>query len=287
MDYIDSHRGAEVVAGRYYSEREADSKVFIVLLALYGNMDRFVDWEKGEAYFDTQEFLDLVKFAGDYHVEEGPALGQDILGRMKEGGVLLNNRNISTMKDYLTYLSVLEGDAGFIGYPAEEGVPCYGIYGWDAYCVRSGSQCKDGAWAFIEFMLTSRRETGGRDSELTQNFPAIAGTMDYVLEKSMVKEYQKDDTWNYLLDADGNPIELPRWMQEASGESYGIYAATEEDVAAFRELVDQAVFSNNLESRTIYGIVEEELIYYMEGQKTAEDTVEIIQNRVQLFLDEM
>lgn len=286
LDYVDSHRGAEVAGGSYVVESEADAQVVLALVALQANMEYFVNWEKGEAHFDSPQFLHLMQFAKDYHADIRAMRGLDVLSLVQEGKVLFYNRNISTMDDYLTCQAVLEGDAGFIGYPTADGSPYYRLQGWDAYGIRANSGKQEGAWAFIEFLLTAFCEGQEENKKMVFGFPAMADSFEAMLQKSMVKEYQKGEMGDFRCDANGNPIEIPKESKQIAGETYQIYAAAKEDAAAFRELVEKASASRGAENTTVSQIVGEELIYYMDGRKTAEQAVEIIQNRVQLFLNE-
>ncbi|MCM1535627.1 MAG: extracellular solute-binding protein [Clostridium sp.] len=285
LDYVAAGGEAEVVRGSYLSRTEAEAKVVLALLAVYGNLDYFADWEKGEAHFDSPEFLYIMQFAKNYHTTINSVSGKDILSFVRDGGILFYNSDLHHMNDYLVRQAVLDGNAGFIGYPTADGSPCYGIYGQDAYGIWSGSGKKDGAWAFIEFLLTVKASDNEKLKE-SAGFPTMAEEFEAMLQKSMIKSYQKNEMWEFLRDKNGEPIEIPGWSLHLGGESYGVYAAAETDVEAVKELVERASFSSEMRSSTVYGIVDEELIYYMDGAKTAEETVEIIQNRVQLFLDE-
>lgn len=52
------------------------------------------------------------------------------------------------------------------------------------------------------------------------------------------------------------------------------------------EIINGATFISNIYSNSIYRIVEEECITCLSGDRSVEETVNIIQNRVQLYLDE-
>ena len=64
-----------------------------------------------------------------------------------------------------------------------------------------------------------------------------------------------------------------------------LYEATPEDIEVVRELVENA--SGKFKYNTsILKIIEEETSDYFSGQKDIEQVTELIQNRVQLYLEE-
>lgn len=67
----------------------------------------------------------------------------------------------------------------------------------------------------------------------------------------------------------------------------GRAAFTEEDRQAILNMIDHTKRFSVMSSGDIAYIILEELKLYFGGSKTAEDTAAIIQNRVQLYLDEM
>lgn len=66
---------------------------------------------------------------------------------------------------------------------------------------------------------------------------------------------------------------------------YDIPSATDEDIGQFRQLLDNAVMRDG-ELIVVNEIMSEELDVCFSGGRSVEDTVQVIQNRVQLYLDE-
>ena len=64
-----------------------------------------------------------------------------------------------------------------------------------------------------------------------------------------------------------------------------VFKATQEEVDVIRNLIDN-VSGKHAYHVEIVKIIEEEAESYFQGQKTAEQVAEIIQNRVQLYLHE-
>lgn len=207
-----------------------------------------------------------------------------VLERMREGNVLLYNNHIYSVNDYLNRQAALGGDTVYIGYPTLDGRSCSGVSSSKEYVILADSAVKDGAWAFQEFLLTAKKH--GDDNSDWENwsdgFPVMQRALDYSLEQSMCKAYKAGEYGEFLRDEEGNPIEIPISIQD----SWDVYAATPEEVEQLRSLIDSLSFAVTWPRNEIYNIVYGELDICMSGDRSVEETISIIQNRVQLYLDE-
>lgn len=104
------------------------------------------------------------------------------------------------------------------------------------------------------------------------------------IEEACKVEYLYDEEGNLQYDENGQPMQKLKTTWGYGSFNAEIYAATEEEIAAFRELL-KYVDSNQMEE-DIWNIISEEAGAYFEGQKTASEVAGIIQNRVQLYLFE-
>lgn len=90
-----------------------------------------------------------------------------------------------------------------------------------------------------------------------------------------------DESGEPVLDAQGNP------RQQKKGTMNGVeyYAATDEDVEAVSFMIEHigSVYTSN---QIIEDIIYEEISALFAGQSTPQATAELIQDRVQLYLDE-
>ena len=106
--------------------------------------------------------------------------------------------------------------------------------------------------------------------------PSYADRFEKMIEEACKNEYEYDE--------DGNAVERPKSTWSQGSFKTTIYAATEEEIGTFRELLEH-VASGQLEDQMLE-IISEEAGAYFEGQKTASEVAGIIQNRVQLYLFE-
>lgn len=268
MEFVKAHPGAEIYGGPLYGQ----SKESIVPWALLDKGSKYVDWENYKADFTSPEFISLITFAYDY---ESKYAGDSasIVQQIREGNVLLYNFGVWNVDDYLTQKAIFGEEVTFIGYPSIDGEPSYGIRNVQDYGIRSGSPVKEGAWAFLEYMILAQ----GGNSTLQDAFP----TRKTALEE-MFQEAEKEFLSNQ--SSTGQPMgKSGKWQTWQDGIK--IYGAAKEDIQEIQYLIDHAVFVERT-SNPVNNIVYEEVDSYFAGQKTAEETADIIQNRVQLYLDE-
>ena len=89
-----------------------------------------------------------------------------------------------------------------------------------------------------------------------------------------------------ILDENGNPMEESKGSYWVEGqEPIEMYAADQADYDKFMELYN-AVDSVYGYDEEIYNIVREEALAYFNGDKTVQDAAQLIQSRVNLYVNE-
>lgn len=160
------------------------------------------------------------------------------------------------MKTYLWVQEVLADDGVAIGYPTQDGSPCNKLSAYGGYGISASSTHKEGAWAFIEYLVSS--QTGKETYQ--HGIATLRSAMEDMLERSKEEK-------------------------NLSISGYEIPSATDEDIRQFRELLDNAVIRDG-ELDVVDEILTEELDICFSGGRSVDETVDVIQSRVQLYLDE-
>lgn len=102
----------------------------------------------------------------------------------------------------------------------------------------------------------------------------------------MTPEYEKDfSTGEYKKDENGELIEIPKTTWGYDSWTAEIYAATQEEVDAIKELI-AAAKPYDMNDEEIFAIVNEEVTPFFKGQKSAQDVAKVIQSRVSIFISE-
>ena len=97
------------------------------------------------------------------------------------------------------------------------------------------------------------------------------------MESAMEKEY--------YVDEHGNKVETAKMSYVLSDLEIDIYAATKEEVAEYRKIIEGATVLANYE-KEILVMVEEEAEAFWDNKKSAEEVAEIIQSRVKIYVNE-
>lgn len=253
------------------------------IVEYYGLFDNsntaFIDWEKGESHLTQEPFLELLEFARQYADTRGNLLeGKDYAD--EERGKLLQSGKIAAeipfpYMDSLDMLNYLEacfaGKPACIGFPREEG---NGIY-VTAQCLylSSTTEVKDGFQEFVRFLLSKEQQE--RYIRPGKSITALGSDPTITIRNSAIEyliQWKKSEKLS-----DGQRT----WL----GTTYSAAGFTDEQEQRFRFIMENAR-PRDWYTMDIRDIIREELEPYFAGQKTATEVAEILDKRVQLYLDE-
>lgn len=240
-----------------------NSKRFALRMCLGINNDgagRFVDYETGKCYFDSEEFAELLKACSrmkECVTQAGNIIFTDDF--LDAEYMLSDWHYIRNLEDYLADTQQL-GEEMIIGYPGWDGAETAMVpKGMFAIC--SASQNKEGAWDFLEYIMSAELQ-----ERIDWGFPSRRDSFEDYLENSYFQRKQNSELFAYTFIT---------W-QPKGGEAERL-----------RSLVERAVcYRGGIVSNPIWNIVSEEADMYFAGDAGLEDTVQKIQSRVQLYLDE-
>lgn len=243
------------------------------------NTKAFVDYQEGTCHFDTPEFVKILEFANTF--DENPSYGGDYPTQIRENKILLGNLSVHDIASYQMYTMMMEEPVTCIGYPTIDGTRGIYLRGNDIHAITSRSTNKEGAWEFIEYYLSTCQ-----DSMYVYGLSANAEKLEEQFEEAMTPEYEKDfSTGEFKKDEKGELIEIPKTTWGYDSWEAEIYAATQEEVDAIKELINAAKPYNENDEE-IFAIINEEVQAYFKGQKSASDVSKIIQSRVSILVSE-
>lgn len=219
----------------------------------------FVDLEEGRAYFDSEEFTELMEIAKRLAGETEPEEPTEDFARMKEGTRLGTQVEIFQPED-LGLLEAMSGsDLNYIGYPGAEGSRHY-IMAASPITIRAGAEEweKQAAMAFLEVLFSY-------DTQLQLQNINMSARADVFMEQ------------------------IDNMSTSTSCYVNGEIVPMEIDTGKTKEHILQLC-----EKGTIYpmggsvlkDMILEELSAYFNGTASAADAAAILQNRAQLYLDE-
>ncbi len=227
--------------------------------------EHFINYEDMTCSFDGEEFRRMLEACAKWpEYKEYSAEGYLIEQTTKKGDWLFDTCTICKPTNLVTREPSGDPDAyeyegedyasTLVGYPGWEGGE-YRIAAYSILAVNSASQHKDGAWDFLEYMLS-------------EDFQAMVQDMlaQCPVRKDSYEAYTKNDI------EDG-------WWSEA---------LTEKDIRKMDEMLESAKLNDYGRADDPIGkIVSEEAEMYFAGDADLEETVQKIQNRVQNYLNEL
>ena len=267
---------------------------------LNANLGLFIDRETGRADFDSPLFMDYLTFAmtlpteedrwggGDWGSNPGdwarpmpaspaalrllsaspPIEIEPPIGTLPPGGwenpfatgqVLLAEQFLWSFSDLVWMEEQFGGPVTFKGFPSEEGIG--GVLApQNLIGISATTQHVDAAWGFVRTLLTERWQR-----ENVSSFPTNRTILEERIQQSMevpahiAREIESGD-W-------APPIATQAQIDQIMALITGL------DMIAMRD-------------STVVSLIEEELLPFFAGDRSIQETVRIIQNRVQTYLSE-
>lgn len=258
------------------------NRSYLIELLLLGSMDDFIDWESGKCNFTGDDFLGILELVKTYpdeidYNEERPSWPELV----KDNKILVTNMNLYDTGNYLVTEEVFGQPITCIGFPNSSGSNGAVMQGSDAVAICSGSKNKEAAWKFIEAFLLERNDRYAWD------FPSTKADLKAMMDEAMVANYMYDENGEIMYDENGEPMQYDKggygWGN--SDEMYYIYAATQKQVDDMMELINSTTTLASHDTQLI-AIIEEEAAHFFHGTKSAKECAEVIQGRIQTYVDE-
>lgn len=271
LDFVE-HSEAENIF--QYGSRES-----IFYYCIYNNIDEFIDWETGECRFNGDDFIRVLEFANKFPEEIDYNSDEGISSKLRSDKVLLMQTSISSVQEYQMMNGLFGEKTTYIGYPNSERKgnliqPTNG-----SVALNAKSKNKDGAWEFIKILLSDDYQ-----NSLVSEWGSSWG---FPLKKSALdKQFEKDMTPEYYEDENGNQVEQMKTSWGYDDFNMDIYAATQEEIDAVKEIITSAEKTSGSVNEELTNIITEETGAFFKGQKSAKDTADIIQNRIQIYVKE-
>ena len=254
------------------------SRYSIFYSCIYNNIDEFIDWETGKCSFDGEEFIRTLEFAAKYPDPEEVNYNDEEEGtyaRLKANKILLMDSSISSVQQFQMYQGMFGEEIAFVGYPNHERegnlvIPSGGCVG-----ISSKSKNKEGAWEFIQNMISREYQETRTDD---WGFP--------IMKSALEKKFEEDMTPEYYEGENGEQIETTKTSWGYDDFSIDIYAAKQEEIDTVRGLLESANKVAGSVDEQLTSIITEEADPFFKGQKSAADVAKIIQNRIQIYVNE-
>lgn len=251
------------------------------------NSNDFIDYNNATCNFNSPEFIKVLEFCNEYpsagegdEIDWENATNEEMNAYWEESEVALRNDKALLSEIYISnprdYARAVQGEIGddvtLVGNPSINGTGAM-IYHSTAFAIMENSDYKDACWEFIKQTFSEENQ----NSEMIYDFPALKSAFDKKLDESMERPY--------YTDSDGKKQEYDD-MWYIGGEEIKINPLTQAERDFVADYISNVKPTSYYYNQDIYDIISEESEAYFAGDKTAEQTAEIIQNRVSILISE-
>lgn len=258
-----------------FSER---TKMSVLNDAIMMNSDEYINWETGECYFNTPEFISLLEFANEFPSEidyeelyNDPQYWEKQETLFRDGRALLQPYTISNFQDFQYCEGGTFGEqVTAVGFPVNKGTGNAYMCNF-SFAISEKSKHKDVAWEFLRYYLTDEFQDA-----LEYGWPIKLSSLDKRVQKAQEKPYYEDEN--------GNKVEYDDTYY-IGGMEIVLNPLTQADCERVLSFLKSADHVYNYD-RNILSILEEECAAYFEGQKSVKEVADIIQSRIHIYVNE-
>ena len=224
----------------------------------------YIDWEKGVSHLNEAPFREVLEFVKEYTPTEEIS-GEEAIELLQSGECAMYKGSFQSMTNLLFQTALFQGKQKTIGYPSVSGNGI-AVYTQNLY-VNANTEHLEGVYAFLDYLLSDEGQMNCFTTEYPNEVPI------------------RKETYRWMLDTNGEGTARDNATRTYMGISFQQRKLSEEEK-------QQAIYlAEHLEPRPqevyeVRTIISEEAAGYFEGKRSVEETMEILHNRVQLYLDE-
>ncbi|MDE5946100.1 MAG: hypothetical protein K2G63_02145 [Oscillospiraceae bacterium] len=261
------------------------------MTCFYLNLNSNIDYKTKTFNYDKAELVKLLEFVNQFEDEpnwEDEAVAEannkeweDYQVSMIKDKYLLQEAGIY---DFRSYHELVAGTFAnepitLVGFPTADGSGVRFSWNSNSFSIVSNSACKDACWSFIrEFFLEDYQTVSETGDSNIWAFPVNQKAFDKLAEQSKSPRF-----WIDPETGKKNEYETTFW---AGDKEVKIGDVTDEEIAQIKELINSVKTSMGSYDSGLYDICNEESQAFFKGDKTAEETADIIINRISIYIAE-
>ena len=268
------------------------------------NLSAFVDWTTGKCEFDSEAFQQLLAFCNSFPAETSDgdgaiayassadiaiddAMWESDATRITNGKQLMSTTGMYSFDSYIWNVYAIRDKITFTGYPTEDGSGS-SFELQMPMAISSVTKYPDAAWDFVCSIIKKMNTID--ENNYYYGFPISQAAFDAEMTDIMTEQYQLDENGEQVdWDGDGEPDKAIRGSYETmeNGETVykDVYALTQEDIDQILGVINstRSVYDYDQE---ILDIITDEVAAYFAVDKDVQTTANMIQSRVNLYVQE-
>ncbi len=257
------------ISGSRYAEN-----IYYVLLR--SNLEYFIDYENAEVHFDSPEFKRILEFCNTFPSNNGDKIDY-------------NYEAPNFVYDFffhgINQVPSATGTQTLVGYPSLDGEGAFLRASGYSYSIsaKSSPEKQKGAWEFIRSLLTKESQLkyvieSYTDPNVFKGQPVWSSEFGFCINDEAFEQMAEDVTSQKFRQPDGYYVD--------DEVEYEPHFPTMEDVEKFREYINSIDRWEVSLDRSLWEIINEEIMGYFAGEKSLDETVDIIQNRTAIWISE-
>lgn len=248
----------------------------VLYYAMEMNYSEFLDLKTGKCDFNTPAFYELLEYAKQYPEEIDWENMDDNYWMESETAIRDNKALLSFYTvGYFNNMAwteqgVFGEEVALVGFPGSAG-NTGAIYPYFQMAISKDCEHPEEAWQFMRQFYTYEGQ-----KDIDYGAPLNLKVMDERLEQAQQRPYWIDD--------DGNKVEYDEtyWIGDQEIIIQPLSAERAQELKEYTLSVDKLYYYDS----SISDIIAEEAAPFFAGQKTAEQAADIIQSRVQIYVNE-
>ena len=251
---------------------EYASKESAISTMVLFTINTFMDYEKGTCDFNNQRFYDLLNFANTFPKEVNYD-NYDVYGKLSNGDIIVSELMLSDVSELSMHRQIMGEDSVIIGPPNDQGIRSQVIPS-TMFAISSKTDVKEGCYQFLKSLETGDEENNFRGYGLP------------VLKKAFYDNMKKEITPQTYVDENGVTQTIESSYSIGTENGYvDIRSANQSDVDIIEDLMLSAKDTIRIDDK-FAEIFLEEIQPFFEGKKSAEETANVLQSRMKIYLSE-
>lgn len=245
----------------------------------------FIDYNNASCSFGSDEFIKVLEFCNSLENTEEPdydnmnqsdweAYYKEQELAIRNDKALIDSNSIYSLDEYARKkYGEFNEEMCFVGIPSNDGVGAQLVIN-NCFAIMADSANKEAAWEFINMFFEEDYV-----KESIYSIPALKTVFEQKLDETMEKPY--------YIDSDGKKHEYENtYFIQGSDEEIKLPQLSQEERDEFEEYILSAKSKSTFYNANVYKMIDEEAEKYFNGECSAEDAANKMQNRISILLSE-